>query len=112
MRLAGSNPKAKTVGEKRLKAKINYFIGNDPKQWQTDVPTFEQVRTEDVYPGIDLVHYGQATGALEYDLVVAPGVDPGQIRLAFGGAESVRLAENGDLVIETTAGEVRQQKPG
>jgi hypothetical protein len=111
MRLVGANPKAKSVGEKRLKAKINYFLGNDTSLWKTNVPAFEQVRTKDVYPGIDLVNYGQATGALEYDLVVAAGADTGQIRLAFEGADSVKVADNGDLVMRTAAGEVRQQKP-
>lgn len=110
-RLVGANPNVKTRGEKRLKAKINYFIGSDPKKWHTDVPAYERVRTTDAYPGIDVVHYGQQSGALEYDFVVAPNVDPGQIRFTVEGVERMKLAANGDLVLTTATGELRQQRP-
>ena len=110
-RLIGSNPAAKTRGERRLAAKINYFRGNDPQKWHTDVPAYQQVRTTGVYPGIDVVHYGNQNGSLEYDFVVAPAADPAQIRFTVEGAEDVTLANNGDLVIQVPDGEVRHRKP-
>ncbi len=87
MKLAGANRAAKASGIEELRGKSNYFLGNDPKKWRTNVPNYAKVRYEEVYPGIDLVYYGNQ-GQLEYDFVVAPGADPGAIRLAVETANS------------------------
>ena len=69
-----------------MPGKSHYFIGNDPAKWRTNIPTFARVKYEGVYPGMDIVYYGNQ-GQLEYDFVVAPGADPGLVTLAFEGAE-------------------------
>src|SRR2546421_1123804 len=51
MRLEGANPEPKIIGIDELPGKVNYFIGNDPEKWQTDVPTYAQVKYAEVYPG-------------------------------------------------------------
>src|SRR5207249_3382021 len=79
---------------------------NDPKKWHTNVPTYAKVRYKDVYPGIDLVYYGNQ-GQLEYDFVVEPGADPRTIRLTLQGGGRLKLDAQGDLVL----GEVRFRKP-
>src|SRR5439155_19323801 len=71
---------------------------NDPKKWRTGIPTYQKVEYKAVYPGIDLAYYANY-GTLEYDLIVAPGADPSQIKLAFEGADSVEVDSNGDLVL-------------
>ncbi len=106
-------PKVKTLG--RLPGKSNYLIGDNPRKWRTDIPRFEKVTYEDVYSGIDLIYYGNQQ-QLEYDFVVAPGGDPGVIRLRLDGGigeqrESLRIDTNGDLVAETVVGEIRFRKP-
>lgn len=104
MTLAGASPKAKAAGQQPLPGKSNYFIGDDPKDWRTNIPTFASVRQQGVYPGIDVVFYGNAQ-QLEYDFVVAPQADPQQIELAFDGIEKLELNTHGDLMIgigETT----------
>ncbi|MBI2469225.1 MAG: hypothetical protein HYV62_15640, partial [Candidatus Rokubacteria bacterium] len=65
---------------------------------------------EHVYPGIDLVFRGSGD-QIEYDFIIAPSADPAQIRLTFDGIERARLDLNGDLVLETRAGQVRQRRP-
>jgi hypothetical protein len=110
MRLVGANPAPRIAGAARLPGTVNYFIGDDPARWRTGVPTYASVGYRDVYPGVDLVYYGQR-GQLEYDFVVAPGVDPGVISLAFEGAESVATDARGDLVLRTASGDVRFLKP-
>lgn len=97
-------------GEEPLPASINYFRGSDPSKWITDVRPFRRVRLASVYPGIDLVFHGE-TGSLEYDFVVAPGADPSQIALAFDAGTRANLARNGDLVVHTGAGALRQHRP-
>jgi hypothetical protein len=110
LRVLGGNPTARMAGVARQRGMVNYFLGNDPKQWRTHVPTFAKVRYEGVYPGIDLVYHG-TQGSLEYDFEVAPGADPRQIRVAASGAEKVELAKNGDLLLHTATGTVTQHKP-
>jgi len=110
MRLAGANPDAHISGLERLPSASNYLLGQDPRQWHTAVPTFRRVRYEEIYPGIDVVYYGNQ-GQLEYDFVVRPGADPRAIRLSFRGAERLEIAEQGDLVLEAGAGQLRLLKP-
>jgi hypothetical protein len=110
MKLAGdANAAPEVAGEDPLAGKVNYLRGSDPGRWRKDVPTYGRVRYRAVYRGIDLVFYGKDRG-LEYDFVVAPGADPGAIRLAFEGAESVEL-DGGDLVLGTPVGRLRMPRP-
>jgi hypothetical protein len=110
VRLDGARRDAAAAGEVPLAGRVNYLIGNDPAAWRTDVPTWGRVRYAAVYPGVDLVWYGNGN-ELEYDFVVAPGADPSAIRLVFDGAAGAKLAENGDLLLEVGGREVRQTRP-
>jgi len=110
MQLAGANPDADISGLERLPSASNYLLGQDPRQWHTAVPTFRRVRYEGIYPGIDVVYYGKQ-GQLEYDFVVRPGADPQAIRLSFRGAERLEISEQGDLVLQAGAGQLRLLKP-
>ena len=82
MKLVGANPQAKVTGLDELPGKSNYFIGNDPKKWRTNVPNYAKVKYANMYPGVDLVYYGNQ-GQMEYDFVVQPGADPHSIQLAI-----------------------------
>ena len=104
------------AGDSQIKAETplsghsNYLIGNDRSQWQTNIPHFAKVRYQSVYPGIDLIYYGNE-GQLEYDFIVAAGADPSRIRFRLDGAKNLRLASNGDLVLALDRGEARHHKP-
>src|SRR6185436_4045699 len=106
----GANPKAELQGANPLPGKVNYIIGNDPSQWRTRVPLYGKARANNVYPGIDVVYYGNGK-ALEYDLQIAPGADPGQIALHFTGTDSIRVDANGDLILKSGMQEIRQPRP-
>lgn len=106
---AGASPRLLVEGREEP-GKANYFRGNDPAKWRTQVPTYARVHYRDLYPGIDLVWYGNQR-ELEYDLVVAPTADPGQIVLGIEGADRLEIDAGGDLVLHTAAGAVRQRKP-
>jgi hypothetical protein len=121
MKLSGANPRAVVSGMDELPGKSNYFTGNDPKEWMTDVPHYARVRYQGIYPGVDLIYYGNQ-GHLEYDFVVAAGTDPKAItldveasRVAAGRKRSgqvlPRIDSNGDLVVEVDGGEIRFHKP-
>jgi hypothetical protein len=110
MKFAGANRRPKVTGLDELAGKSNYFIGKNPKLWRTNVSHFAKVKYEQVYPGIDVVYYGNQQ-QLEYDFVVSPSGNPNSIRLAYKGASEIRIDENGDLLLVTPGGEVRQHKP-
>ena len=110
LKLVAANANAKVVGLDPLPGKTNYFIGNDPKKWRTNVPTYAKVKYKSVYPGIDLVYYGNQR-QLEYDFVVAPGADPRVIALDINGAEKMQIDPQGDLVLSIHGGDVRFHKP-
>ncbi len=98
VKLIGGNPRAQLEGVDRLPAGSNYFIGNNPKKWRTNIPTYARVRYRDVYPGIDMVYYGSKESNLEYDFILAPGANPNAIKMRFDGAKSVVLNNDGDVV--------------
>jgi hypothetical protein len=110
MRLAGATSKPAVIGLDLMPGKSNYFIGNDPARWQTNVAQYGKVKYQSVYPGIDLIYYGNQR-QLEYDLVVAPGADPKKIRLAFKGVKTLTIDKAGRLVLDTGRGTLIQNKP-
>jgi len=99
MKLAGAHANANVTGADLLPGKSNYFLGNDPSKWRRSVPQFARVRYENIYPGINLVFYGNQ-GRLEYDFQVEPGADPAQAELEFNGAKQLQL-KDGALVIRS-----------
>src|SRR5713101_5562011 len=110
MKLVGANIATVVEGLQPLPGKSNYFIGNDPAKWRTDIPTYAKVRYKDLYPGVDLVYYGNQQ-QLEYDFILAPSADPRIIRLAIAGSEKLEVGTDGGLVLRTSGGEVRLHKP-
>src|SRR6266404_2069098 len=112
MKLRNANPAAKITGTDELAGTSSYFIGNDPAKWRTSVPTYAKVKYEGIYSGIDLVYYGNQR-QLEYDFIVAPGVDPRRIAFDISGAKRIRRDAQGDLVLTMKIGEdeIRWHKP-
>src|SRR5271157_2360160 len=58
MSLIGANPNANAVGLAPQPGVVSYFIGNDPKKWHSGIPTYGKVTYPQIYPGVDLVFYG------------------------------------------------------
>jgi hypothetical protein len=110
MRLAGANPTPRIEALDELPGKTNYFMGDDPAGWRTGIKSYARVRYAQVYRGVDLVYYGKGQ-QLEYDFHVAPGADPGLIRLSFKGPESIEVNADGDLVLHAAYGDLLQRKP-
>jgi hypothetical protein len=104
IKMIGSNPAPRVEATSQLAGRSNYFIGNDPKKWRTNIPSYSKVWYRGVYPGIDLVYYSANQRQLEYDFVVAPGADPDSIGLRFEGAERLTLNKQGDVVIRLPGG--------
>ncbi len=105
----GANPNPRITGLDELPGKSNYFIGNDPAKWRTDVSNYAKVKIEDVYPGIDLVYYGSQRH-LEYDWIIAPGADPKVIRFTVESRADLKVDSLGNLILDEK-GELRLKKP-
>jgi len=108
--LVGANKNSVVAGEDPQPGRVNYFMGNDRTKWHTNVPTYGRVRYKNVYPGIDLVYYGSRR-QLEYDFEVCAGADPSKIQFEVTGARQIQVDSNGDLILETGAGELRFKSP-
>ena len=108
--LLGASKNARLTAQEALPGHSAWFRGSDKSKWINNIPNFAQVKANSVYPGIDLVYYGNQS-KLEYDFVVAPGANPADIRMRFDGAGSVRTDASGNLVIATKAGDMTQNKP-
>lgn len=107
-----ANPIPEVVGAGRLPGIVNYFIGNDPGQWHTNLSTYKEIIYQELYPGIDL-HYEGRMGTkshpplLKSTYTIAPGADPTRIRWRYEGATHVRLdEETGDLLIPLSSSNI------
>ncbi|HEY2964385.1 MAG TPA: SBBP repeat-containing protein [Pyrinomonadaceae bacterium] len=110
MKLEGANPAPQIEGLEQLGTTSNYFAGADPGAWRTNVANYARVRYTEVYPGIDMIYYGNQR-RLEYDFVVAPGSNPESIQIAFPGIRDFEVTPMGDLLLHTGIGDVLQSKP-
>jgi len=111
--LDGASVEARPAGQGVLAGHSNYMLGNDPARWRAGVRQFARVQVPEVYPGIDLVYYGNGD-QLEHDYVIASGGDPGQIKMQFRGATPRLDRETGELVLERPEGfgaDLRLQRP-
>ena len=109
---ASATPRIDGLGQET--GKSNYLTGNNPAKWVRNVPSYSRVEYHRIYPGVDLVYYGNQPN-LEFDIDVAAGRDVRSIRLEISGqdhyAPALRVNSRGELVVRTRAGDVRFKKP-
>jgi hypothetical protein len=106
----GANLKPDVWGDELMEYKCNYFIGNNPDEWHTDVPNYQSIYFEDIYPGIDLKYYGNRK-QMEYDFIISPGADYSRIQIQYEGAKTLSINSAGELIIETEWGNIIERKP-
>ena len=87
----------------------NYFIGNNPLKWASNVRKFGEIKYENIYNGIDLKYYNDDNG-LKYDFIVEPGADPSKIQIEFEGLDNLYL-EHGNLKLFTSVNTITEIKP-
>jgi hypothetical protein len=109
-RFIGSNPDIKISGEDQQDCISNYYSGNDPAKWRTDVPNWSSVVYKDIYPGINLRYHGDGI-SLKYDFIVSPGANPDLIKIEYSGTEAINITNNGELESVTSFGPVYEKIP-
>ena len=107
---AGANSAVAIEAAEPLAARVNLFLGADPRQWRPDLPAYSKILYRGLYPGIDMTYAGSAQ-RLKSEFLVAPGADPNLIRLEYSGAERLSIDANGDLVVRGTQVELREEAP-
>jgi hypothetical protein len=110
MAWTGANAQTGVLGIDELPGHVNYLTGQDRGLWHTDVPTYAKIRYAGIYPGVDLLYYGDG-GRLEYDLILAPGAKPEKIRFKLSGADRTHLDRNGDLLVHLGNTDLRFHQP-
>jgi hypothetical protein len=110
MTLASANRRSAARCAEDMPGKVNYLLGDDPARWRRNVPACAKVEYDGVYPGVNVVYYGNQQ-QLEYDFILAPGVDPNVIALEFAGAIGLEIDGAGSLVLRTADSVVELHKP-
>ena len=111
LRPVGLKKRVKIAAIEPQEHRVNYFIGDDPKKWRTDIPTYRAVVYREAYQGIDLKFYGDGR-QLEYDIIVKPGADPKRVKFQYAGIKGLEVTPAGDLAIKLPDGGVLvQRKP-
>ncbi|MCX6606121.1 MAG: hypothetical protein NTV52_21365, partial [Acidobacteria bacterium] len=109
--MPGSSPQNPFTPGPTTPITTDYILGNDPAHWHRNIPTYQSIRRNNVYPGIDIVHYSNPD-RLEYDLIVHPRAEPGSFRLQFRGQSGgIRINPSGQLVIPVGSGNLLQRVP-
>ncbi|MDR0927137.1 MAG: SBBP repeat-containing protein [Ignavibacteria bacterium] len=103
-----NNSKYSYTASSPLITKYNYFYGNDPEQWATDVSLFSEVMATDVYRNVDVRYYIDSSNGynLRYDFIVKPGGNPNDICYTLEGNDSIATV-NGELLLWTSNGEYK-----
>jgi hypothetical protein len=110
LRFVGASADATLSPDRQGPGKVNYLRGEDPRKWQTGLPTYEQVGYQGLWPGVDMTFRG-AAGKLKYEFRLKPGASAKRIRLAYAGARGLSLSGNGSLLIRTPSGTLRDSAP-
>ena len=105
---SGSNATS-VEGTDRVESHENYFIGNDPSRWRSNVGVYYSLLYHDLYNGIDMKVYS-AERAMKYDFIVSPGANPSQIMMSYEGLDGVKL-EKGNIVMKTSVMDIIELQP-
>jgi hypothetical protein len=105
-----ANPDVVVAGEGLLNHKCNYFYGNDPSKWRSEVPSYSSITYKDIWPGIDLKYHGNGKG-IKYDFIINPGANLSQIKIRYEGVEALSITNQGDLKAQTRFGLIYEDIP-
>ncbi len=106
-KFVNANPNPEIVAAGLLEYKCNYFLGNDPTKWHTNVPNYESIILKDIYPGIDLKFSGDVNNQASYEFIAAPNADLAQIKITYDGADSTSLNSEGNQILSTKWGDMK-----
>ena len=99
----------RATGFDKSDAIVNYFVG-EKESWRSNIPTYNAVNLGEVWSGVDVELRAHGKN-VEKIFNVKPGANVGDIRLAFEGVGSLKVSEDGELLLETELGTLAMTKP-
>jgi gliding motility-associated-like protein len=105
----GANLNTNVTGLSSTEGHFNYFIGNDPARWASNVKAFQKISYQEIYPSVDLEVYSLGN-SLKYDFRLRPGANLSSVTIEYQGAEEIQL-KSGNLMIRTSVNEIIEQRP-
>jgi Beta-propeller repeat len=100
----GASESVAVVGLEEQEYKCNYFIGNEPSKWRTDVPNYSAVTMRGLYPGVD-VTFASHEGRLESKLLAASSADLSLVKVEYRGASNITQQTATAATVQTPFGE-------
>lgn len=107
--LLGANQQSKAIVDAPLEGHYNYFLGNDSRQWASQVKAYGSILYKNVYDGIDF-RVSSIGNNLKYDFIVNAGADPSQIKIEYNDVDGIELLDD-ELKIKTVVGSLTELKP-
>lgn len=109
LRFLSASPQTTVDAALKVNGSYNFFLGNDPGKWASNVGAYAQLTLRNVAPGCDAV-FREGRSGLKYDLVLEAGADPAGIRFTYEGADKLQL-RNGALLVHTSLGRLVERIP-
>jgi gliding motility-associated-like protein len=106
----GANDSTLIVEKDKTTEYYNFFLGNDKSKWATGVSAYKEITYQNLYNQIDLMFY-ENEGQLKYEYIVHKGGNLEDIQIKYYGEDRIRKSTNGELIIETSLGQIIEQKP-
>jgi hypothetical protein len=110
LEFGNANPSPIIEARGELPGRYNYFLGNNPDGWRTDVPAYSEIVYHGLWPGVSLA-YRMDKGRLVYRIFGTSEADPSQVHITCHGADRIHELENGDYRIDTSAGSLVETCP-
>lgn len=107
----GANPNVIVEGKEKLEEYSNFYLGNEPAKWQTQVPIFTQIQHKNLYGNSINMTTEVVEEHFKYTFEIAPNGDPSQIQVLYEGADNLFIDKEGNLNIETSVGLVKELQP-
>jgi hypothetical protein len=106
----GADPDATLTARKQLSGEVNFLVGDDPAKWEQELPTHSELLYGGLWPGIDMAVRGEG-GTLKYEFHLKPGSSVNDVRLAYRGAEGLKVGADGELLVRTSLGVLKDAAP-
>ncbi len=110
MEFVQANSNVSVASKNSFSDYTNFYYGKDPKNWKSNVLSYQQIHYNNLYNNIDLALYSLGS-KLKYDVIVNPGGNVKDVKFLYDGIDNIKIDSEGNLHITTSINEIIEQKP-